>query len=192
MSKGEETQERILERALRLASRDGLEGLTIGGLATELGMSKSGLFAHFRSKEELQLQVLRTAAQRFETVVIQPTLRTARGLSRLRALLEHWLDWASDPDSPGGCIFIAAATELDDRLGAPREYLVHSQEALRSLIVRVARQAVELGELPGELEPEQVAFELWGIVLSYHHARRLLGDEKARGRAVAAFERLVE
>jgi len=191
MRKGEETQERILERALQLAARVGLEGLTIGGLASDLGMSKSGLFAHFRSKEELQVQVLRTASQRFEEVVVQPTLRTSRGLPRLRALFAHWLAWAEDPRSPGGCIFLAAAAELDDRPGAPREYLVHTQEALRSLIIRVARQSAELGQLPAGLEPEQVAFELFGIVLGYQHARRLMGDPLAKERAIKAFERLI-
>src|SRR5215212_5750308 len=106
MSKGEQTRERILDRAFRLASRDGLEGLSIGVLAGELGLSKSGLFAHFGSKEELQLEVLREAAARFESQVMRPAFKAARGEPRVRALFENWVHWVQDASSPGGCVFL--------------------------------------------------------------------------------------
>src|SRR5262244_1332025 len=105
MDKGVQTRDRILERAFRLASRDGIEGLTLGTLASDLGMSKSGLFAHFASKEHLQLEVLRVATQRFEEKVIRPALELARGLPRLDRLFRLWLDWLRDPES-SGCIFV--------------------------------------------------------------------------------------
>src|SRR3954447_26417659 len=124
MSKGEETRERILDWAFRAASRDGLEGLTIGALAAELGLSKSGLFAHFGSKEDLQLAVLAEATRRFENVVLRPAFRAPRGEARVRQVFENWLRWLSDPGSPGGCVFLAAAVELDDQDGRPRDYLV--------------------------------------------------------------------
>ena len=110
MGKGSETRDRIVEQAVRLASRDGLEGLTIGTLSAELGLSKSGLFAHFGSKDELQLQVLQAAVQRFEIEVIRPALAAPRGEPRIRVLFERWLTWVNGEDSPGGC-----ATPLQNR-----------------------------------------------------------------------------
>src|SRR5262245_18337194 len=115
MSKGAETRELSIDRAYQLASRDGLEGLTAGALADTLKLSKSGLFAHFGSKEELQLEVLKAGASRFEDSVIKPALKVPRGLPRLKKLFDLWLDWGANPGTPGGCIFIAAAAELDDR-----------------------------------------------------------------------------
>src|SRR5262245_43778046 len=107
MSKGDETRERILDRAFRMAARDGLEGLSIGGLADELGMSKSGLFAHFGSKEDLQIEMMRAAAQRFEEFVWHPAVKAPRGEPRLRKLVERWLLWINEPSMPGGCLFVA-------------------------------------------------------------------------------------
>src|SRR5687768_3596482 len=117
MSKGEETRDRILERAFRLAGRDGLEGLSIGRLAAELGLSKSGLFAHFGSKEDLQIEVLRAAAAHLEEKVMRPAFRGARGEPRTKQLFENWMRWLGDPALPGGCVFMAASIELDDRPG---------------------------------------------------------------------------
>lgn len=191
MAKGEETRQRILDRAFRIAGRDGLGGLTLNTLATDLGMSKSGLFAHFRSKEELQLQVLETAAARFEARVIAPALRVSRGVARLRKLFDGWLAWVMDPALPGGCIFVAAATELDDREGKPRDFLVLGQRRLRDTIARIARAAIEEGQLRADLDVEQLAFELFAIILAYHHNKRLLRDGRPEARARAAFARLL-
>src|SRR5205085_11149339 len=112
MAKGLQTRERILDTTFRLAARDGLEGLSLAGLAAELGMSKSGLFAHFLSKEELQLEMLRVASERFTEKVMRPSFQQPRGLPRLRALFENWRRWATDPSLSGGCLFVAAAPDL--------------------------------------------------------------------------------
>src|SRR5882724_10359607 len=130
MSKGDATRERILDRAFRVATRAGLDGLSIGMLATELGMSKSGLFAHFGSKEDLQIEVLRAASLRFVEFVWRPALKAAAGEPRLRKLLERWILWVNEPSMPGGCVFFAAAVELDDKDGRPRDFLVSEQKKL--------------------------------------------------------------
>jgi AcrR family transcriptional regulator len=186
------THQRIVESAVQLASRDGLSGLSIGGLAEELGLSKSGLFAHFGSKEALQLAVLESAAGRFGEQVIRPALAAPRGLPRVRALFERWLAWANDRSLPGGCVFIAAAAELDDQPGAAREFLVGTQKEWLATLAKAARIAVEEGHLAAELDTAQFAFEMYGIALAYHHGSRLLRDRRTEARAHAAFERLVE
>jgi AcrR family transcriptional regulator len=191
VSKGEETRERILERAFRLASRDGLEGLSIGGLAAELGLSKSGLFAHFGSKEELQVEVLRAAAIRFEAQVMRPAFRAPRGEPRVRALFDNWLQWLQDASSPGGCLFLAASTELDDKEGRPRDFLVGMQRQLLQSLAKTARLAIEAGHFRGDLDCDQFAFELNGLLLGHSHFRRLLRDPRAESRTRGAFDRLV-
>jgi AcrR family transcriptional regulator len=191
MGKGAETRERIVERAIRLASRDGLDGVTIGRLADELGISKSGLFAHFGSKEEMQLAVLEAAVARFQELVVKPALAAPRGEPRLRAIFHRWLGWANDPALPGGCIFLAAATELDDKPGVLRDFLVASQKEWLGAVSRATRIAIEEGHLRRDLDPEQLTFELFGVMLSYHHARRLLRDPKADARARNALDRML-
>jgi AcrR family transcriptional regulator len=191
MGKGADTRERILEQAVRLASRDGLEGLTIGTLSSELGLSKSGLFAHFGSKDELQLQVLQAAVERFEENVIRPALKAPRGEPRVRALLENWLVWENDRSLPGGCPLIAASIELDDRPGPLRDFLVAAQRRRYEFMVKAARLAVEAGHFRADLDPEQLAFEINGIVFSYHHSHRMLHDPRATERARTAFTRLL-
>jgi len=191
VTKGEETRERILDRAFRLASRDGLEGLSIGGLATDLGLSKSGLFAHFGSKEDLQVAVLEMAAAEFETAVMRPAFRAARGLPRLKKMFDLWLSWADDPGKPGGCVFMAASTELDDHEGRPREHLVETQKRLFAAIEKTAQLAVEEGHFRKDLDVEQLAFELYSILLGYNQRKRLLRAPDAGSRARTAFDRLV-
>lgn len=192
MSKGAETRERILDRAFRLASRDGLEGLSIGGLAAELGLSKSGLFAHFGSKEDLQIEVLKLAASRFEEVVLRPAFRAPRGRPRIEQLFQRWLQWLNDPGTPGGCIFQAAATELDDKEGRPRDFLVGTQKQLLASLAHSARLAIEERHFRSELNCDQFAFELYGIVLACSHAKRLFRDPAAESRAQVAFDRLLD
>ena len=191
MGKGAETRERILDQAVRLASRDGLDGLTIGTLSSELGLSKSGLFAHFGSKDELQLQVLQAAVERFEQTVIRPALAAPRGEPRLRALMEHWLTWEDNPDMPGGCLIVAASVEFDDRPGPLRDYLVHSHQRRYDFIVKAARIAIEAGHFRPDLDTDQFAFDVNAILLGYHYAHRMLRDRKAREHARANFERLL-
>ncbi len=191
MSKGDDTRERIVDRAWRLASRDGLSGLSIGKLAGELGLSKSGLFAHFGSKEGLELEVLKAGAERFTEQVLRPAFTAPRGVARLRKLFKNWLAWVTDPAQPGGCVLFAATAELDDSEGPQRDFLASSQAALMAALAKSARLGVEAGELRQGLDCDQFAFELQGIIMAYHHSRRLLRDPKAEVRAKAAFEQLL-
>jgi AcrR family transcriptional regulator len=191
MSKGEQTRTAILDEALKIASRLGLEGLTIGSLADATGMSKSGLFAHFGSREDLQLAVLEHFAQLYGERVFVPVLKIERGLPRLRALFERWLDWTIASGLPGGCIMISAANEYDDRPGPIRDAVIANQRRGNAITQKAVRLAVDEGHLRGDTDPEQIAFELLGIVLATHNHRRLLGDKEARKRALVAFEELV-
>ena len=192
MGKGDERRQLILERAAQTASRLGLEGLTIGRLASDLGLSKSGLFAHFQSKEALQVQTLRHAAELFVDRVVRPALKAPRGERRLRALFERWLTWAEADVLKGGCLFVAAATELDDQDGPARDELVRQQRDWLELIANVARTGVAEGDFRPQLDGEQIAHDLYGVMLAYHHARRLLRDPRASERARRAFDALVE
>ncbi len=191
MSKGDDTRERILDRAFRMASRDGLEGLSIGGLAEALAMSKSGLFAHFGSKEELQLEVLRAAARRFEDAVVRPAFRAPRGTPRIRQLLDNWVRWANSPEAAGGCVFVTAAVELDDRAGRPRDFLVETQRQLQEAFARSARLAIEAGHFRKDLDCVQFSFEFYGLLLGYHHAKRLFRDPRAETALRTGFARLL-
>ena len=191
MGKGDKTRDAILDRALRMASELGLEGLTIGRLADELELSKSGLFAHFSSKDNLQVQTLDRAAERFADAVVRPALAAPAGEPRLRALFEGWLDWPKRVRLPGGCLFAGAATELDDRPGPARDRLVELQREWLSTIERVVRRGQEVGHLRKDLDAAQLAFELLGIALAWNFQTRLLRVPQARARAMAAFERLV-
>src|SRR4051812_25358682 len=190
-SKGEQTRTTILDEALSIASKLGLEGLTIGSLADATGMSKSGLFAHFGSREELQLAVLEHAARRYGEQVLMPALKIERGLPRLHAIFERWLDWAAASGLPGGCIMIAAAAEYDDRPGPIRDAVIANQRRGGALCEKAVRLAVEEGHLKAGTDPEQIAFEMLGIVLASHNHRRLLGDRETRKRALTAFTELV-
>jgi AcrR family transcriptional regulator len=192
MGKGEQTRETILLHALRLATQVGFEGLTIGRLADELKLSKSGLFAHFGSKENLQVKVLEVASRRFVDEVIRPALSAPRGIRRVRALFERWLAWETSPSLPGGCPFNAAATELDDRPGPAREYVVKSQHDWLETLANTARTGVQEREFAPDLDCEQFAYELQSIMLGYSHASRLMKDPRARARTERAFETLLE
>ncbi len=191
MGKGEETRAAILEAGARIASKLGLEGLTIGSLAEATGMSKSGLFAHFGSREELQLAVLEYGAQRFGAMVVEPALKAKRGLPRLRAMFSHWVDWTIASGLPGGCILISAAYEYDDRPGPIREAVVRQQKLGIEVLEKAVRIAVEQGDLRTDTDPAQFAFEMFGLVMVNHHHRRLLGDREAYRRSLEAFEALV-
>ena len=145
MGKGEQTRGAILERGVALASVVGLEGLSIGELAAATGLSKSGLFAHFGSKEALQIQVLESAAARFVDMVFAPALKEPRGEPRLRALFENWLAWEASDFLPGGCLFMATAAELDDRPGPVRDHLVRTLNDWLDTVANAVRLAVTEG-----------------------------------------------
>ncbi len=191
MPKGARTRHTILDRAIRLASEAGLDGLTIGTLADDLELSKSGLFAHFRSKEALQIQVLDHAADVFVEKVVRPALKAPRGEPRLRVLFERWLDWARANELPGGCLFVAAASELDDRPGPVRDRLVELQRDWFGVIAISFLKGVVEGHFREDADPDQFAQDLYGIMLGYHHASRLLQDPAADRRAQRAFEQLL-
>jgi AcrR family transcriptional regulator len=190
-SKGEQTREAILTHALGLATRIGFEGLTIGRLAEDLRMSKSGLFAHFRSKEALQLGILRMAGARMIETVVKPALAAPRGEPRVRALFERWLAWEQSPTLPGGCPFMAASFELDDRPGPVRDFVVQNLRDWMDTLAGAARIAVQEGHFRAGLDCEQFAHDCQGIGLAYVHASRLMRDPKARARAQSAFEALL-
>jgi AcrR family transcriptional regulator len=189
-SKGERTRTAILDEALRLVSKAGLDGLTIGALAEATVMSKSGLFAHFGSREELLLAVLAHGQAEFTEVVFQSALAKPRGLPRLRAMFVNWLDWTESAELPGGCPMIGGASEFDDRPGPVRDMLAGGQRTWIETLKRAVRQAVEEGQFIKATDPEQIAFEMFGIALVVHHHRRLLGYKKARERALAALDSL--
>ena len=191
MGKGEETKQAILDQAIDLASTLGFEKLSIGSLANATGMSKSGLFAHFQSKEQLQLQVLEEASRRFVDLVIAPALKKPRGEARIRAIFDNTMRrW--ERNLPGGCIFYAVSAELDDQPGPARDYLVQIQRDQRDALKRAAQIAVEEGEFREDLDLDQFVFELASIIAAYHHFGRLMRDPDAERLAHQASESLLE
>lgn len=191
LSKGEATRRMILDHGIAAASLLGLEGLSLGEMAKEVGMSKSGLFAHFSSKEDLQLQVLETAIARFIETVVTPALRAPRGEPRVLAMVERWMEWSISDSMPGGCVFIATANELDDRPGPLRDRLVASQRDWLDALATAARIAVEERDFRPDLDCPQFAYEVYSIALSCHHFHRLLRAPDAFDRARVAFDRLL-
>ena len=191
MSKGTLTRARIVETALRAASVDGLEGISLGKLAADIGMSKSGLFAHFDSKEALQVDVIHAAAEKFSAVVVTPALTAPRGEPRLRALFEHWLEWEQNESLPGGCVFMHAAAELDDRPGPVRDTLVAHQRQWLEALAKAVRLTVDAGHFRPDVDPALFAFQLYGIVVAYYHSARLFEDPEAKAHAQRAFDAVV-
>lgn len=191
MRKGELTRAAILDVALELSSRDGLEGLTIGVLADRMNMSKSGVFAHFGSREDLQLEVVKLYHHRFEQEVFFPSVREPRGLPRLQSMFDRWLARVS-VEIASGCIYISGAVEYDDRPGPIREELVKMVQDWQDALRRAARQAIEVGHLRADADAEQLVYEMYGLILALHHDARFLRNAGAVERARRGFERLVE
>jgi len=190
LQKGQQTRAAILDAALGLASHMGLEGLSIGALAEVMQMSKSGVFAHFGSREELQISVIREYHARFEDEVFLPSIAEARGLPRLRALFERWLRRVS-VELDSGCIYISGAVEFDDRPGPVRDALASMVRAWQSALERAIAMAVEEGQLRADTDPAQMLFEIHGLILALHHDARFLRNPGVLERARAAFERVV-
>jgi AcrR family transcriptional regulator len=188
VAKGEATRQAILARAFELANVVGVAGLSIGRLAEATGLSKSGLFAHFGSKEALEVAVVEEAARQFVQEVMVPALRQPRGEPRIRALFERWLAWGH---RPGGCFFVGASAELDDRPGPPRDALVQAIRDWIDALSTAVRIAVAEGHLRAALDPEQLAFEMYGVMMGAHTFSRFLRDGDAIDRARAAFDRLL-
>jgi AcrR family transcriptional regulator len=191
MTKGDETRSSVLGSALSLATQVGLEGLTIGKLAEHVGMSKSGLFAHFASKENLQVAILEEASERFVALVVAPALKKPRGEPRLRALFENWLGWSRVDFMPGGCIFVQAGVELDDRPGPARDRYLASQKDWLGVLANAARIAIEEKHFRKDVDVEQIAHEIYSLAGGYYFLRRIHDPSQAERRTRVAFERLV-
>ncbi|HEX9390261.1 MAG TPA: TetR/AcrR family transcriptional regulator [Usitatibacteraceae bacterium] len=191
LSKGEETRAAILKAALKHASVAGFEGLTIGTLAAETGMSKSGLFAHFGSKEELQIATLDEGIRRFSETTMMPALSAPRGLKRLQAMCDNWLNWTARNDL-AGCPMMTASQEFDNKPGPVRDAVVAHMQRLHQGLVKSVQMAIDNGEFAAGIDAEQVAFELFGIISSCYRARNLFHDKFADQRARRAFERLID
>ncbi len=190
LMKGRQTRAAILDAALALASHIGLEGLSIGALAEVTGMSKSGVFAHFGSREELQISVIREYHARFEEEVFVPSLQSARGLPRLRDMFDRWLRRVS-VEIDSGCIYISGAVEFDDRPGPVRDALVAMVQTWQSALGRAIRAAMSEGHLRPDTDPGQLLFEVHGLILALHHDARFLRHAGAEERAHAGFERVL-
>jgi AcrR family transcriptional regulator len=190
LHKGQQTRAAILEAALGLASHMGLEGLSIGALAEVAGMSKSGVFAHFGSREELQISVVREYHARFADEVFFPAMREPRGLPRLRALFERWVRRVS-VELDSGCIYISGAVEFDDRPGPVRDALVSMVRDWHAALERAIGIAIQEGHLRADTDPSQMLFEIHGLILALHHDARFLRDPGVLDRARAGFERVI-
>jgi len=190
MQKGQQTRAAILEAALGLASHMGLEGLSIGALAEITQMSKSGVFAHFGSREELQISVIREYHARFEEEVFFPAVAEPRGLPRLRALFERWIRRVS-VELDSGCIYISGAVEFDDRPGPVRDALAQMVLAWHAALERAIRMAIDTGDLQPQTDSTQMLFELHGLILALHHDARFLRTPGALDRARTGFARIL-
>ena len=187
MHKGQQTKTAIIDVALSLATQMGLEGLTIGAVAEMAGMSKSGVFAHFGSREELQISVIREYHQRFEQEVFYPVLSLPRGLPRLRALFANWMQRTS-AEIDSGCLYISGAAEFDDRPGPVHDALASSVQTWMDALHRAVRLSVEAGDLDGQTDAAQMAFEIHGLILACHYEARFLKSKTALGLAQRSFE----
>jgi AcrR family transcriptional regulator len=186
------TRERILHQGLALMSQSGLGGVTLGVLAEQVGMSKSGLFAHFRSKEDVQIELLSHMAEFAAAHVIEPSMKAGEGLPRLRALVRNWFGWAQRAGLPGGCPVAAGLFEFDDVEGRVRNKILEMEGQWRRLLTELVERAVELGHLRRDLDVEQFVWELSGIYLGHHAAHRFLRSADADSRAQTAFQALLD
>jgi AcrR family transcriptional regulator len=190
--KGARTKQGILDRAVDIASVEGLEGLTIGRLAEELEMSKSGLFAHFGSKEELQLATVEAARQRFVDSMFRPALKAPRGYPRLVAICRAWLAYIKRGVFPGGCFFAAASFEFDGRPGPIRDAVVAAMDVWLDALEKAIRMAKEEGHIDRDIDVKQLAFELNAIFFGANFSYQMRDDKRALGRAWKAIETRLE
>ena len=190
LQKGQQTKAAIIEAALGLATHIGLEGLSIGALADITGMSKSGVFAHFGSREELQISVIREYHARFEHEVFYPAMSARRGVDRLRAMFDHWMQRTS-VEIDSGCIYISGAVEFDDRTGPVRDALASSVLTWHAAMRRAIEQCKALGELRPDTNEEQMLFEIHGLILALHYEARFLQTPGSMDRAVQGFHNIL-
>jgi len=190
LQKGQQTKQAIIDAALGLAAQIGLEGLSIGALAEVTQMSKSGVFAHFGSREELQISVIREYYARFADEVFSPAMDEARGLPRVRALFDNWMKRVA-VELQSGCIFISGAVEFDDRPGPVRDALASSVKTWLAALYRAVVQAKEAGHLNEDADEEQMAFEIHGLILALHYEARFLQNPVSTERANKGFENIL-
>ena len=190
MAKGEDTKLIVLEAGLDMASQLGLECVTIGNLAKTTNMSKSGVFAHFQSKENLQIEILHYAARLFSEGVIIPALKIKAGTPRIRALVDNWIQWASE--LTGGCIFVSASADFSDRPGKVKDVLLHQQKEWINCLKRIAQSAVQVGDFRRDIDDDQFAFDLYSLLLGFHLYYNLLDDAEIRKRQETALVRLLD
>ena len=190
MTKGEDTKRMILEIGLDMASQLGLEAVTIGALAKAVRMSKSGLFAHFQSKENLQNDILGYAGELFSEGVVVPALRTDAGIPRIRALVRNWVDWTSKLS--GGCIFVQASNDFKDRPGRVRDFLMQQQAAWLDCLRRIAQSAIRVGDFRKDIDLDQFAFEMYSLLLGFHLYYTLLKNEDIAQRQQMALDALIQ
>ena len=190
-AKGEQTRAEIVAVALAMAARVGLEGLSIGTLADAVGKSKSGVFAHFGSREDLQIAVVREYYRRFETEVFAPAMRKPRGLPRVRALFENWMRHTS-AELQSGCIFISGAVEFDDRPGPVRDALAEAVDAWIGAMTRAVAQACEEKHLAASADPGQISFEIHALILALHYEARFMRRAGSMARARQGFANIIQ
>lgn len=190
--KGDRTRQTILDRAVDIASVEGLEGLTIGRLADDLGMSKSGLFAHFGSKEELQLAAVAAAGERFINEAFRPALKAEPGYPRLLAICQSWISYVRRGVFPGGCFFAAASFEFDGRPGPVRDLIADMMDEWIGAIEKAVRLARDEGHISEDADPKQIAFEINSLFFGANFAYQLRSDKKALERASRAIEHRLE
>ncbi|ADD44719.1 TetR/AcrR family transcriptional regulator [Stackebrandtia nassauensis] len=189
MRKGEETRLAILDEAVTAARFNGLSGLTIGTLAERTGLSKSGLYAHFKSKESLQLATMSHHREQFIVEVIRPALEAPRGEKRLRTLVDGWMRWY---EHPGGCLFLAASTEFDDLDGPLHDRMVADEHDLLDTISQVVGTLVSQGDVRPDTDTVQIAQEVFSVLLGYNWMSRILSDPTAETRAWTAVDRILD
>jgi len=188
-TKGEETKKSILEAGLDMASQIGLEQVTIGALAKVTGLSKSGLFAHFQSRENLQIEILQYAGQLFAGSVLIPALQTKAGIARIKQLVSNWNTW--DSQLTGGCVFVSACNDYKDRPGKVRDFVVAQQQEWLGSLRRLAQSAIDADDFRGDADEEQFAFELYSFLLGFHLYDKILESKNPRARQDKALSRLI-
>jgi AcrR family transcriptional regulator len=189
MTKGEDTKRTILDAGLKMAAQLSLETVTIGNLAKKTHMSKSGLFAHFQSKENLQVEILKHAGELFAQSVVIPSLLENAGIPRIKALVNNWIAWSAR--MTGGCIFVSSSTEFSDRPGKVRDFILAQQESWIDSLRRIARSAIRAGDFREDVDCDQFAFEMYSLLLGFHYYDKLLNSDETKKRQSIALEQLL-
>lgn len=190
MTKGEDTKRAILDAGLKMATQLSLESVTIGNLAKATQLSKSGLFAHFQSKENLQLEILKYAGELFGDRVIIPAIKAKAGVARIKTLVKNWIEWSSQ--ITGGCIFVSSSTEFADRPGKVHDFIIQQQEIWVGSLRRIARSAIQAGDFRSDIDCSQFAFDLYSLLLGFYYYDKLLSKAETKTHQEAALEQLLD